>query len=337
MPILINQLSAQRGLLDGVQLWRNTLNKGDLELINALDGRDNFFKVMPLDDIEGYRDPLQTNTGRFYMNCTDEDTIYIRFDDDIVYIHEDAIRNLVDYRIDHPEAFLVYPVIWNNAVASALLQENGKLDKRHGKVERFCMDPVGWGSPEFAKYVHEVLLDKIDEGETEDLYIPHTVLETKPIRGRMEPLRMSVSCICWFGKDFGNVAPNQESLASQLWYVEEEMWLTEQFTKRLNKMSHMCGDSIICHFSFFKQRASLDNTDFLERYKDISQRMLHDAYYRLIDLDNNPPEPYNPGPWWMRVNPFKWKIPPTDPINPMKMDNPPIVKNTPENRRLVKG
>ena len=52
----------------------------------------------------------------FFKEYTDPNTIYLRFDDDICYIAPDAINNLLNFRIEHPEFFLVYPVIVNNSM-----------------------------------------------------------------------------------------------------------------------------------------------------------------------------------------------------------------------------
>ena len=42
----------------------------------------------------------------FFRHSHDADTVYIRFDDDVVYIEEGTIPHLARYRQDHPEFFL---------------------------------------------------------------------------------------------------------------------------------------------------------------------------------------------------------------------------------------
>lgn len=299
MEPLVQHINAQRPLVDGLMIWKNTKNLQDLAYIDSLN--DEFTQVMPLDDMQEFRTPLQTNTGRFYLNCTDHDTIYIRFDDDIVYIHEDAIRNLVDFRIDNPDPFVVFPVIWNNAVAMSYQQEAGHVDERHGRVARYCMDQVGWSNPEFAVYIHKVLLDHIAAESVPKLFVDHVELTNW--------LRFSVSCFAWFGKDWatfrGHTVKGVEPVASQLWKVEEEHGVTEYMPRQVNRFNWICGNSIVSHYSFFKQRIGpkgLDNTDILDQYREIAQRKLHDKYYDLIEVANQELPPFEPKPWWERDN-----------------------------------
>ena len=40
----------------------------------------------------------QKQVNMFYEKLVDEDTIYIKIDDDICWMHEDAIKNLIEFR-----------------------------------------------------------------------------------------------------------------------------------------------------------------------------------------------------------------------------------------------
>ena len=63
--------------------------------------------------------------NRAYKECQDDDTVYLKLDDDIVYMDESLFTDFVDFRISHPEYLLVLPVIINNQFASWYLQQKG--------------------------------------------------------------------------------------------------------------------------------------------------------------------------------------------------------------------
>lgn len=55
---------------------------------------------MLIDDLKGPWTKLWT-----YTETLDADTIIVKLDDDLVYMHEEAIPRLVTTLIEHPEAF----------------------------------------------------------------------------------------------------------------------------------------------------------------------------------------------------------------------------------------
>lgn len=300
MSLLMRHLRANRGLLDGVQLWENvkpfddhtTTAQSDLDWIRSQ--ADDFVAVIPLDDREPPRKPKQLNTGRFYRNTTDADTIYIRFDDDIIWLHPDAIRNLVRYRIAHQEPLAVFATIWNNAIVSALEQEAGNIDQRFGRISLFCMDDIAWKLPEFAPYIHELLLSKIADGTVEDLYLDPMLLVTEfqRRRGQNMALRFSVSCFAWFGAHMADQA-------EIIYPIEEEQYISFAYPNLSENYNHLCGDALVSHYSFFTQRPKLDSMPhILGTYRELADDAYHDAYYRLLDT---PPEPYTVEVWWQHA------------------------------------
>lgn len=273
MSLLLQYLRAQRGLVDEVQMWQNTDpdQVSDREWIYSQ--RDDYCVVVELTNPTRLR-PKQRNTGRFYEQCcTDPQTVYVRFDDDIVWMAPDAISNLVDCRLDNPEPFVVFATIWNNAIESAVQQELGRIGMEHGKIKRHCVDPIGWGSPKFGVAVHEILLGHIAAGTTSQLHHPNILLEEPdPVTGQPRPLRFSVSCFAFHGADF--VAPIGE---------EEEHFIALDYPRESHRHNLLCGDALVSHYSFFTQRPLLDTTDILERYQFWANETTHDAYYRLLE------------------------------------------------------
>ena len=275
MDPLLKHLRVNSHLIDRVHLWQNTDNADDLEWMRKQ--ADDYVHLIPLDYDEPPRIPKQLNTGRFYQYATDPDTVYIRFDDDIVWIAPDAIESLLRLRLEQRDPFVVFATIWNNAVISSIAQELGIINGSYGHVDRYCMDPVGWKDPEFGEYVHRTLLMAIEAGTVDQLKFGHTSAVRVPQGNRPlpSPLRFSVSCFVWFGSDMALVA-------DELWAAEEEQFISGTYPDRTGRFNLIAGDALVSHYSFFTQRAHLDTTDILTKYQDLADNAYHDAYYRLL-------------------------------------------------------
>jgi hypothetical protein len=211
------------------------------------------------------RRPIQLNTGRFFVYMQDPDTIYLRFDDDIVWVHPAAIRRMVDYSLEqyrgpHDGGVLgVFPLILNNSVCSFHLQQAGVFPMSWGFVQtEHCMDPVGWASPTFAQHLHEMVLEKIASDETEDLYLPHD-LHLGPKE------QFSVSCFAVPGQEYAD-------LGGVLDWDEEEHWLTIHRPTTTGRVNIVRGDALVSHYSFFNQRRwLLENTRVLDDYREFAE------------------------------------------------------------------
>lgn len=201
----------------------------------------------------GYRNPKQMNTMRFYHYMQDRNTMYLRFDDDIVWIHRDAIKNMVDFKLDNPGYLAVFPTIWNNAISSYCLQQWGHLDTKLGIVQPNAVDPVGWGYPLFAEYVHNVLLHHLDH-DHEDACLTDKIYEL----GHRQ--QFSVSSFCISGDEYADVK-------GVLTWDEEEHWLTQHYTGEVNRCNVVYGMSQVSHLTFFTQREFIwKNTGIPHRY-----------------------------------------------------------------------
>lgn len=206
--------------------------------------------------------PKQMNTGYAYLYFLDPDTVYIRFDDDIVYVHEDAITNLTAARVQAGDnAIVAFPIIWHNAVCSWHLQVNGKIPREYGVVQApYCMDPIGWADGHFAEKIHNLLLEKIHEGTVEELFLHHTV--QLPVG-----LQFSVSCFA-ATSDLYRSLPQPGYLGG----AEEENWHTVNRPNQTGVPNFIVPNALVAHLSFFH------HTDHIRRHTDILPRYRYEAY-----------------------------------------------------------
>jgi hypothetical protein len=251
----------EAGVVDEWHLWMNTDpdQTRDVEYAGELAAENDWIKQVHLEERPYY--PKQLNTGLFYRFTTDEDTIYVRMDDDIVWIDQDAVKRLVETRIDNPFPFVVFPIIWNNAVCSYYLQQGEQMPSWWGKVDCYCMDPVGWADKKFAENIHKHLLDCIEKDVVDRLYL-HTSIQL-PVG-----LQFSVSSFAQFGSEYAKTNGDLGNLQA----VEEEGWHTMKQPYELGRPNMIVPNSLISHFSFYHQRDYLlKRTNILDRYRELAQ------------------------------------------------------------------
>lgn len=274
MELLRKYLEINKHIVDEVQVWVNTEVAEDVEYLRQL-GENSFFKIMDYDHEKAYiRHPVQLNTHSWYKYTIDPKTIYIRFDDDIIYIEDDYFKNILDFRIDNPEYFLVFGNIWNNAISSYLHQQAGNIGKKHGVVEKpYCMDMIGWGSGPFAEYIHRILLKHIKKGTQQKLFLDKYELHNAH--------RFSISNFAFFGKDFKEFDGRMDFRTFKL--TDEEVWLTDFYPKKSGRLNVICGNALVSHFTFSPhQKPHVLETDILDQYIEIADHKYSENYYNFL-------------------------------------------------------
>lgn len=258
----------ERGLIDEVWAYMNTDPTGqedDIAYAHELAERHPAWfhlKHRP-DGIPRHPGPKQRNTGYAYRYMTAPDTVYLRFDDDIVYVHEDAIANLVTRRLEMPHATAVFATTWNNAIVSWYAQQAGVIPRELGVLgaEPFCMDPIGWADGQFAVDIHHLLLEKAEAGRVEELYL----YQDFPIKPGTQ---FSVSCFASLGSMYAGLPDGPGVLVPD----EEEHWHTVHRPSVTEQPNILLGNAIVSHYTFFPQQPIVHASDVLDRYRDLAEK-----------------------------------------------------------------
>jgi hypothetical protein len=257
----------ERGILDEWWLCLNTDPDQTADLVYGyrLAKRYPWIKAMKRPAGLPRLTPKQRNTGYFYRYMTDADSVFVRFDDDIVYLHEDALTRLVRKRIQLDDSTLAaFAYIWNNAICSWYGQQHGVIPLEYGKVQQpFCMDPMGWANGPFAVKIHHLLLDHAEAGTADRLYLYQDV----PLAPQQQ---FSVSCFATSGGVYAGL-----DTPGVLVPDEEEHWHTVHGPKRLGLGNVIIGDALVSHLTFMNQRhAVLDpETGILDRYRKLATKL----------------------------------------------------------------
>lgn len=250
-------------IVDEYQLWRNTTDDLDTRYLYDLERASSRIHV-----IEPDPGPIGriAAIGQFYRNCINTESIYIRFDDDIVYIEPDFFEKLLQFRVANPDYFLVFPNIINNAICAYIQSLQGVINPG---IELYptCMDYCAWFMPHFAEQLHRAFLKSLACGEISRWHFGPRLLALN---------RFSINCMTWFGKDFVSFRGKVPA--------DEEGWLSVVKPFELMRPNCIYGDAIVAHFSFYTQRTYLDTTDILECYaslkpdiqsEDVDSRKMH--------------------------------------------------------------
>jgi hypothetical protein len=238
------QRDHDRGIVDELWLYMNTKSQGQVEdrvwARRAASARPWVKLIKRPEGVRTY-EKVQMNTMYAYRYMTDENTIFIRFDDDIVYIHEDAVENLVADAASGPQ-LCSFPIIINNAIVSHYLQTHGVIPLEEPdwpEVGNHCMDPIGWADGGFAVQLHERLLEHIDAGTVDEMFL-HTSI---PLR----PQQFSVSCFASRGAEYARLDP------PGVLGLEEEKWHTSVRPREIGEDNTLVPNALVSHLTFLTQ------------------------------------------------------------------------------------
>lgn len=233
-------------IIDEYHLCINTLNSEDIEWMNQLAQQHSKIHIKQLPN--NIRPNGNSTIGWFFREHNDPKTIYIRLDDDIVWLENNFFTKLVEARINNPEHLFILPNIINNALIDHIHMRKGILGF-HNLVKYHCDCDTGWKSGQFAEHKHRTLITNIIKNDLNKYKFDKWILNWYE--------RISINCLCYFGDDY-KVPAN------------EEKFLTEHLTKIKNKYNCVIGEILCSHFSFYTQAKHMSSTNILQLYHELA-------------------------------------------------------------------
>jgi hypothetical protein len=266
LRVLMPYIERMRGIVDEHQFWVNTCDPEDVAYIESVVRSDpGFYSAQhladPKPDWHGNRRVRLIR--EFFPACAEPGTVYVRFDDDICWIHPGAMQRLLDFRLDNPQYFLVYPAIINNGRTAYLHQVMGKLPENLGEpnwTKSFDGYLLTGRNPDIARVIHEHFLHYLANGRCDELTFGRYVLSNYE--------QVSINCISWLGSDFAQFGG---VVADESCDFLEENWLTMIKPKELGRPNCIYGQSLVAHYAFHTQREHLESqTNLLDIYELLS-------------------------------------------------------------------
>ena len=263
LEILVPYILANRDILDEYHLWVNTANEEDISYMQKLQQMYPDFVYLFYTDtyVEGH---LGDSIGNFFkLAVNDPNIVYIRFDDDICFIEKNCIKELVKFRIDNKQYFLVSGNVLLNGICAFLHQSVGV--EMPEPLTCHIYQPAIIDNPWFVGYLHDMYLWDIYANNMQRYNFGAFTI---PDYGHF-----SVNCVAYFGSDFYEMCQKETDLS---W---EEMLISSKYPRSVSRECCACGSAIVAHFSFFNTRPFLEeNTDLLMRYRDLRDQYLCATY-----------------------------------------------------------
>lgn len=246
MQYLVPQVLASP-IVDRYDIWVHTMDLCDIEFFKSLESHFSQ-KVrlvwQPEHTINGL-----SSINSFYRECVDEQSIYIKLDDDILWMDPDFFEDIVKFRVSHPEYLFISPLVINNAKSTYILQVREKLIlSQYQDANSFGSNT--WQSPDFALELHNWFFQNyLKTGQYPELYCGSIPIGIT---------RFSINCIVWMGRDMKQNAG--------LVIGDDEEYLSSILPTRFGRSNCFYCDTIVVHFAFGPQRPLLDNHSILSVY-----------------------------------------------------------------------
>jgi hypothetical protein len=233
-------------IVDRYDIWINTVNIQDIEFFKILS--EKFSKINLVYQPDGIVDGNRSISA-FYRQCIEDDTIYFKLDDDIIWMEPGIFDKMVRFRIDNPDYFIVSPLVINNAICTYIMQNAGtiKLDKYYpARADEKTL----WKNGQFSAQLHEwFLTTQLHDRQYENLYCGKHLVAMN---------RLSINSILWFGHEMGKFRG--------IIHGDDEEFLSVIKPTELGSVNCINGDALVVHFAFYTQRKLLDKLDILNRY-----------------------------------------------------------------------
>lgn len=271
MSLLMPQIKSS--YIDEIIIARNTFNQNDLKYLNNLKNQYNKIKYIDI--------PINIKRNNhlawkyLYQFMQDEDSIYFKMDDDVIYIEPGYFEKTLKFRFDHPEYLCIFPVIVNNPFICTLLKEHPLM---FAKMDNFNLMKSYFYSGKYGAQLHELfLLDPYNkrwkipnkEIDKKDVYFKPGISINACNTSRIVPWdwaeRICINSICYFGKDFKELDVYKKINEC----YSDELFLTYNIFNFTNKKHCILGDTLICHFAFSGQKGLRERNDILNQYKKI--------------------------------------------------------------------
>lgn len=282
MKILFKLIIKYKKYINEYRLYVATTIQSDIDYMESFATSNDFVKIIYC---KGDKELIWDTA---YKSCQEEDSVYLKLDDDIVYFDETLFTDFINYRVNNKNAPIIYPVIINNHFISWKLQEkniinpelktnigntwvntykrirnhiiaNKHLRLRIGDFTRGdeVLCPIAWGNLKYCYDLHNNFIEDIKNNNLQKYYLRENVtLENCEV--------VSINACSWLGS---NLKEYTEKYGT-IYY--DECWLSLYLPTWSGDKNIIYGNCVVSHYSYYRQRElGLDSTDILERYANI--------------------------------------------------------------------
>lgn len=251
--------------IDEWHLWDNCRKESDRIYINELAKDNKKIKIV----VEKSIDWTNKSVNKFYKYCTDDNTFYIKMDDDIVYLPKKFWLLLYTEAIKEKELYSWWsPIVINNSICTYLLNKKDII-KTNTNVTAQAWCSISWKNPIFCENLHNFVIKSIKNKEFEKFNIKENY--------DLNLVRFSINTIGFFW-DYNK----------KLWEkfcplnVDDEEYISATLPIITWKSWRLIWNIFVSHFSFFTQEEYLlKNTNILNEYANIAGLNNYSFSYKI--------------------------------------------------------
>lgn len=247
LEILIPYIVAAKEHFDYCELWMNPCwSEEDEQYIRKLP--KTYPGVFLLKDDGKWVISGQFNHYvRYYDTLAKDDTLYVKIDDDILWMAQDAIKNIILARQKTKWPMIVIGNIINNTFCNVKHQELG-IYPRETILSASCYDKLGQYSAEFAEDAHRKFIKTIRANIRPEDYNFQDC--TAPVGTRVPN-----HVFAFYGKDI-------------LWKADDEAEIGITLTLREGRAIYIAGNALFSHYAYNPQIEGMDKTNIRGLYKE---------------------------------------------------------------------
>jgi hypothetical protein len=192
--------------------------------------------------------------GEFYQYYADriddyQDAVFLKADDDILFIDQARLSDFIRYRIAEQKYFLLSANVINNGVCAYYQQQEGLIPRALMDLE---LPPGGfcgrlWSNSAWAAALHDFFL--ADPARFTAHQFASPVIEWDQ--------RLSINFVAWLGRDFAEMGCRHE---------DDERALSVEIPARLGRVNAIYAPFFVSHLSFYAQDAGMDAAGIVAKY-----------------------------------------------------------------------
>lgn len=240
MSLLVDTMTnaLRRGIITEWHVWDYSRTPDDAAWIQTLSSIPGVIVRVPTSSKkETYEECyLAYTSGRY-----GPETVFLKCDDDIVYIDVDALDAFIKYRRLHPEIYLLSANVINNVVCTG-------IQKQHGYLRDVDISELHTNGAQ-AEAVHRAFL--AGEKPTFDV-----------VTFDASTCILNINFVSWLGADLDSVC-----LCESVRFARDEQHLASIFPGLFSRPVAIYGPLIVSHLSFYTQDASMDIAGLIESYR----------------------------------------------------------------------
>jgi len=251
-----------KSTFDEWHLWLNTENESDIDYCKKLQQQHNWIKIIERPNSVVPRLRCVDYTHLFWAYCQEQDTVYIRLDDDVVYLDKNFINTFANFIQNNPQYIVNFANINNNGILS-YIHQRFKAFEINDQLTYRPFNNMMYGETKHIEKIHLDFIKNILENKKEKyLFHKYVIYPGRKIDVTECSERILTNAVGWLGSNFKKYDVNVPH--------DEELYVNYDLPVRVKMPIGVCGMALCSHYSFSLQASCMENATYLlDEYKKI--------------------------------------------------------------------